>query len=91
MPWIRRSTALYLASPNFVNAADKIVHDGEYNFLAAQHGDRWAKQDKEIDARLAEIRKKNGGRSSFTSQMILFLRQANRRLNIFCIISKICS
>lgn len=39
-----------------------IIRDGEYNFLAAQHGDKWAKQDKEIDAKLAEIRKKNGGK-----------------------------
>jgi arylsulfatase A-like enzyme len=39
-----------------------IIHDGEYNFLAAQHGKRWAKEDKEIDAKLAEIRKKNGGK-----------------------------
>ncbi|MFA9614537.1 MAG: hypothetical protein ACERK9_11385, partial [Deltaproteobacteria bacterium] len=38
----------------------KIVHDGEYNFLEAQYGEQWAKEDQEIDAKLAEIRKKNG-------------------------------
>ena len=45
-------------------AADvgKIVHDAEHNILAAQHGERWAKEDAEIDAKLAEIRAKNGGR-----------------------------
>ena len=40
----------------------KIIHDAEHNILAAQHGKRWAKEDKEIDAKLAEIRKKNGGK-----------------------------
>jgi arylsulfatase len=40
----------------------KIVHDAEHNILKAQHGERWAKEDAEIDARLAEIRKKNGGK-----------------------------
>ena len=47
-------------------ASDKssgpIIHDGEYNFLAATHGEKWAKQDTEIEAKLAEIRKKNGGK-----------------------------
>ena len=40
----------------------KIVHDAEHNILKAQHGERWAKEDKEIDAKLAQIRKKNDGR-----------------------------
>ena len=51
--------------PNGVLASDskgKIVHDGEYNFLKAQYGEKWAKEDKEIDTKLAEIRKKNGGK-----------------------------
>lgn len=33
-----------------------IVHDSEYRFLAAQHGEKWAAQDGAIDARLAEMR-----------------------------------
>jgi arylsulfatase len=40
----------------------KIIHDAEHNILAAQHGERWTKEDKEITAKLAEIRKKNGGK-----------------------------
>jgi hypothetical protein len=24
-----------------------IIHDGEYNFLKAQHGEKWAAEDKE--------------------------------------------
>jgi arylsulfatase A-like enzyme len=40
----------------------KLIHDAEHSILAAQHGARWAKEDKEIDAKLAEIRKRNGGK-----------------------------
>jgi arylsulfatase len=42
--------------------AGRIVHDAEHYIVAAQHGERWAKEDSEIDAKLAEIRKKNGGK-----------------------------
>jgi arylsulfatase len=44
-----------------VRGAD-IVHDAEHNILKAQHGTKWAKEDAEIDAKLAEIREKNGGK-----------------------------
>lgn len=52
--------AVFTGAP--VRAADKIIHDAEHNVLAAQHGERWASEDKEIDAKLAEIREKNGGK-----------------------------
>ena len=42
--------------------ADDIVHDAEHGILKAQHGDRWAKEDAEIDAKLAELREKNSGK-----------------------------
>ena len=42
--------------------AEEIVHDGEFNFLLAQHGEKWAMQDKNIDAELAGIRKAQGGK-----------------------------
>jgi len=41
-------------------ASGKIVHDAEYYILAAQRGERWAVEDKELDAKLAELRKKFG-------------------------------
>jgi len=41
-----------------VVAAEEIIHDGEFNYLMAQHGEKWAKQDKVVDAKLADIRKK---------------------------------
>ncbi len=44
-------------------AAKPLIHDGEYDFIARQQGqgEKWAKEDEEIEARLAEIRKNNGG------------------------------
>ena len=41
-------------------AQDKIVHDAEYYIIEAQNGDRWAAEDKELDARLAELKKEHG-------------------------------
>jgi len=52
---------LSCGSPD-VSAAKEIIHDGEFNFLKAQYGEQWAKEDKEVDAKLAEIREKNGGK-----------------------------
>ena len=38
----------------------KIVHDAEYYILDAQNGKKWAAEDKEVDKKLAELRKKFG-------------------------------
>ena len=43
-----------------VTAQKAIVHDAEYYILEAQNGDRWAAEDKALDARLAELRQKHG-------------------------------
>jgi arylsulfatase len=52
-----------LAASTFASAAEKpIIHDGEFNFVKAQYGEQWAKEDKTIDAKLAEIRKNNNGK-----------------------------
>ncbi len=40
----------------------KIIHDAEYYILEAQQGKKWAADDKVISAKLAAIRKKNGGK-----------------------------
>jgi len=40
----------------------KIVHDAEFNLLEAQNGKKWRADDKVIDAKLAELRRKNGGK-----------------------------
>ena len=40
-------------------AAD-IIHDAEFYVLQAQHGDRWAAEDEELDQKLAALREKFG-------------------------------
>ena len=40
--------------------AKDIIHDAEHYLLAAQHGDRWAVEDKDLDAKLAALEKKFG-------------------------------
>ena len=40
--------------------AKDIVHDAEYYILEAQNGKQWAAEDKEIDKKLAALRKKFG-------------------------------
>ena len=47
--------------PNLVQAAEPIRHDAEHYVLLHQYKDKWAAEDKEIDKKLAEIRKKNKG------------------------------
>jgi len=42
------------------DSKDKIVHDAEYYILDAQNGEKWAAEDKEVDKKLAELRKKFG-------------------------------
>ena len=38
----------------------KIIHDAEHYVLEAQHGEKWATEDKEINKKLAELKKKHG-------------------------------
>lgn len=40
--------------------AQNIVHDAEYYVLEAQHGEKWLKEDQEIDKKLEKLRKKHG-------------------------------
>jgi arylsulfatase A-like enzyme len=43
------------------NAETKpIIHDAEHYILEAQHGEMWAAQDKELDAKLAALEAKHG-------------------------------
>jgi len=39
-----------------------IIHDPEFLILEAQHGERWAAEDKDLDARLEALREKHGKR-----------------------------
>ncbi|MHC4743751.1 MAG: sulfatase-like hydrolase/transferase [Planctomycetota bacterium] len=40
--------------------AAEIVHDAEYYVLEAQNGEKWAAEDRELDKKLAALRKKYG-------------------------------
>ena len=42
------------------SANPKIIHDAEYYILDAQHGEKWKVEDKQLDAKLAELKKKFG-------------------------------
>ena len=51
--------AAIAVSASTLCAAD-IVHDAEYYILEAQNGKVWAVEDKELDGKLAELRKRYG-------------------------------
>jgi len=53
------ATLLLLGFATTVAAKD-IVHDAEYYIIEAQNGERWAAEDKKLDARLAELKKEHG-------------------------------
>ena len=44
------------------SSSSPIIHDAEYTILEAQNGKAWAADDKTLDKKLADIRKKNGGK-----------------------------
>jgi len=41
-------------------SAKDIIHDAEYYILKAQHGDKWAKEDDAIQAKIDALKKKYG-------------------------------
>ena len=45
-----------------IASAHQIVHDAEHYLLEAQHGERWAAEDRAIDAKLAVLKQKHGRR-----------------------------
>jgi arylsulfatase len=51
---------VFLASSSAI--AKDIVHDAEFYILQKQNAQKWAKEDKALDQKLAEFRKKNGGK-----------------------------
>ena len=67
------------------NAENQIIHDGEYYFVQAQYKAVWEKEDKQIEARLADIRKKNGGKRPNIFYVLIddisFGQMGNRTLN----------
>ena len=68
-----------------VAGAKEIVHDGEFGVLVRQHGDKWQEQDKVIEAKLADIRKKSGGKRPNIIYVLVddlsFGQMGNRKMN----------
>ena len=52
-----------ILAPITMLSAGDIIHDAEYSILESQHAEKWAKDDKVVDTKLENFRKKNGGKS----------------------------
>ena len=55
--------ALFCFNAFVLHAQKAIIHDAEYYVIEAQNGEKWAADDKSIDAKLKEIKKKNGNQA----------------------------
>jgi len=51
---------LSLAGNVLAKGPAQIIHDAEYYVLEAQHGKKWAAEDKALDKKLKKLRKKHG-------------------------------
>ncbi|CUH42624.1 sulfatase-like hydrolase/transferase [Ruegeria atlantica] len=63
--WLKATIPMifWLSVPTISQAQEEpIIHDAEQMILLQQHGERWAEEDEEISAFLAEIREANGGK-----------------------------
>ena len=68
-----------------VHADNNIIHDGEFEFVRQQYQDQWALEDKEVDAKLAEIRARSGGNRPNILYVLIddvsFGQMGNRAMN----------
>ena len=51
-------------------SVNQIVHDAEYYILYEQHGEKWEVEDKDLDAKLAELREKYGIQPGDTFRLV---------------------
>jgi arylsulfatase len=56
------SLPLLIAAGSVGAQESPIIHDAEHYILEAQHAEQWASDDVAVDAKLAELRAKNGGK-----------------------------
>ena len=56
------ATGFLLFSATATVSGEDIIHDSEFQLLQKQHGEKWAAEDKEIEAKLDALRKKHGKR-----------------------------
>ena len=77
--------ALCFLSTLRVHADNSIIHDGEFEFVRQQYQSQWALEDKEVDAKLAEIRAQNGGNRPNILYVLIddvsFGQMGNRAMN----------
>ena len=52
--------AVLFSTFNINSNSQEIIHDAEYYILVAQHGEKWAAEDKGLQKKLAELKKKYG-------------------------------
>ena len=60
---MKKTSAITLLATMTLLAQDPIIHDAEYKIIEAQNGKQWKKDDIKLDTKLAEVRKKNGGKA----------------------------
>jgi arylsulfatase A-like enzyme len=65
--------------------AKGIIHDGEFDVLVRQYGEKWQEQDKAIDTKLADIRANNGGKRPNIIYLLVddlsYGQMGNRKMN----------
>jgi arylsulfatase A-like enzyme len=54
------AAAFPFVGSSMAKGGDGIIHDAEYYVLEAQNGEKWAAEDKGLEQRLAELKKKYG-------------------------------
>jgi len=76
---------LFVFGATTAQAAGEIIHDGEYYFVQQQYAEQWAAEDKQINKKLADIRKKNGGKRPNILYILIddvsFGQMGNRTMN----------
>jgi arylsulfatase len=74
-----------LTIPCLAQPGNAIVHDGEFQFLRRQHGERWDAEDKEVEKMLADIRARQGGERPNILYILIddvsFGQMGNRTMN----------
>ena len=59
-PLVVGALLFFVVDAQATKKSNQIVHDAEFYILEAQNGEKWAAEDKKLDAKLAELKKKHG-------------------------------
>ena len=76
-------SSLLMAATCF--SQNQIIYDGEFNFIKAQHETEWNAEDREVQDKLAKIRKQNDGKRPNILYILIddvsFGQMGNRAMN----------